>query len=45
MGSNWYCCQTGVKWDEPGVYSYSDLDVDISLIVGRQHFEYGTEKP
>lgn len=42
-GSNWYCCQTGVKWDEPGVYSYSDLDVDISLIVGRQHFEYGTE--
>ena len=42
-GSNWHFHQTGLRWDEPGIYSYDTLTNDETLIISKQHFDSGTE--
>lgn len=42
-GSNWFQAKNGVEWDECGVYNNSTLLYNDDLIIGRQHFDYGTE--
>lgn len=51
-GSNWFQSINGVEWDEYGVYSNQTLSDDYfynygvnddALIIGRQHFDMGTE--
>ena len=50
-GSNWFQAKNGVEWDEYGVYLNETLNNELfnyrngedSLIVGTQHFDYGTE--
>ena len=42
-GSNWFQAKNGVEWDECGVYNNSTLLYNDDLIIGKQHFDYGTE--
>ena len=50
-GCNWFQRQSGLKWDEPGVYDNETLSKEYdkwaagedSIIIGRQHFDYGNE--
>lgn len=51
-GSNWFNARGGMEWDEPGIYSNEALAKDYmdnykinddGIIVGRQHFDNGTE--
>ena len=50
-GSNWFQRQNGVMWDEEGVYSNDTLSQEYdkwaqgeeSIVIGRQHFDYGNE--
>lgn len=51
-GSNWFQSSNGVEWDEYGVYTYDTLSKDYfdnfgisedAIIIGRQHFDSGTE--
>lgn len=50
-GCNWYQARNGYKWDEEGVYANDTLSLeydkwacgDESVIIGRQHFDYGDE--
>lgn len=50
--SSWYKCKNYVEWDEYGVYTNDTLLYDYmnkyqktsdSVIIGKQHFDYGTE--
>jgi hypothetical protein len=52
--SNWYQYRNYVKWDEEGIYSNDTLSKCLdnlasenckpsSIIIGRQHFDYGNE--
>lgn len=48
---NWYQPMNGYKWDEEGIYSNNTLSAEYdkwacrekSVIIGRQHFDYGNE--
>ena len=50
-GSNWFQRQTCLLWDEEGVYSNDTLSKELdkwaagedSIVIGRQHFDYGNE--
>lgn len=51
-GSNWFYRRNGLKWAENGVYSNDTLSKEYdkfsssegsSIIIGRQHFDVGTE--
>lgn len=50
-GCNWFQRENGMKWDEEGVWSNDTLSLEYdkwaagepSLVIGRQHFEYGNE--
>ncbi len=50
-GSTWFESMNGLKWDAPGVYSPQELwdeyekwaNGEKSIVVGRQHFDYGNE--
>lgn len=50
-GCNWFQRQNGLKWEEEGVYSNDRLSQeydkwaagDDSIVIGRQHFDYGNE--
>jgi hypothetical protein len=50
--SNWFQARNDMEWDEYGVYSYNTLANDYlenfninedAIIIGRQHFDNGTE--
>lgn len=50
--SNWFQARNDMEWDEYGIYSYETLSKDYfenfnqnnnSIIIGRQHFDNGTE--
>jgi hypothetical protein len=51
-GCNWFQRQNGLKWDEEGVYTNDRLSQEYdkwaagdetSIVIGRQHFDYGNE--
>lgn len=50
-GCNWFQPQNGYKWGEDGVYSNDTLSKEYdkwaanesSIVIGRQHFDYGYE--
>lgn len=50
-GSTWEKSMNGIYWDTPGIYSSSALtdeynkwgDGEPSVVIGRQHFDYGNE--
>lgn len=50
-GCNWFQPKNGYEWDEEGVYSTHTLAVEYkkfsngepSIIIGRQHFDFGNE--
>lgn len=46
-GSTWFQSKNGINWNECGVYSnntlLNDYENDKMLIIGEQHFDYGTE--
>lgn len=50
-GCNWFQRQSGLNWDEFGVYSNETLAKEYdkwaagedSIVIGRQHFDYGNE--
>lgn len=50
-GCNWFQRQNGLKWDEDGIYTNDTLSKEYdkwsageeSIIIGRQHFDYGNE--
>lgn len=50
-GCNWFQRQNGLKWDEAGIYDNETLSKEYdkwaagedSIIIGRQHFDYGNE--
>jgi len=51
-GCNWFQRQNGLKWEEEGVYSNDRLSQEYdkwaagdetSIVIGRQHFDYGNE--
>ena len=49
--SNWFKRENGLLWDEEGVYSNDTLSLECdkwacgedSIVIGRQHFDYGNE--
>jgi len=51
QGSNWFNRENGLPWDEEGVYSNDTLSKEYdkwacgeeSIVIGRQHFDYGNE--
>lgn len=50
-GCNWFQRQNGLNWDEEGIYTNDTLSKEYdkwaageeSIIIGRQHFDYGNE--
>lgn len=51
-GANWYQAKNGYKWKEEGIYSNNRLSIEYdnfssdlgsSIIIGRQHFDIGSE--
>lgn len=50
-GCNWFQRQNGLKWEEEGVYTNDRLSQEYdkwaaneeSIVIGRQHFDYGNE--
>lgn len=50
-GSTWYKSENGIEWDTPGIYTPEFLwdeyekwgNGEESIVVGRQHFDYGNE--
>lgn len=50
-GSNWFNRMNGLPWDEEGIYTNDTLSLEYdkfaaneeSVVIGRQHFDYGNE--
>lgn len=50
-GCNWFQRESGLKWDEDGIFTNETLSKEYdkwaageeSIIIGRQHFDYGNE--
>ena len=50
-GCNWFQRQNGLKWEEEGIYTNDRLSQEYdkwaaneeSIVIGRQHFDYGNE--
>ena len=51
-GCNWFQRQNGLKWEEEGIYTNDKLSQEYdkwaagdkeSIVIGRQHFDYGNE--
>jgi len=50
-GCNWFQRQNGLKWEEEGIYTNDTLSKEYdkwsagedSIVIGRQHFDYGNE--
>lgn len=50
-GCNWFQRQNGLKWEDEGVYTNDRLSQEYdkwaageeSIVIGRQHFDYGNE--